>query len=301
MKKYINYFLFVSFIIVTIFTFNLSPQSVSATTVSNSQMTVSQFVELMITIGAVPADRVATVRAMITSLSKTSVATTTATSSLPYIQVLSPNGSESWEIDVDVPYTISWGSSSQIPVSISLIPARGAECKLTPAPITSKNTTNNYSIKLKTAQCYNTVTGTSTPVVDGSYKVRVSYVNAAGTTVKDESNANFTIRPIPIPSIKVTYPNGGENLVRNREYVAKYTLTNVTKSSDDLIYYYILDSFGNNVSNGRKLITSARTFDLDLSSSMTPGAYKVKIKLTTPDRVEIEDTSDNFFWVSSAN
>jgi len=297
--KYFTNLLLVIFLL-GIFNLGINISQVSATTVTNSQMTISQFVELMITIGAVPANRAATVRAMVASLNKTDVASTTATSSLPYIQVLAPNGGESWEVNLGVPYTISWGSSSQIPVNISLVPSKGAECKLTPAPVISKDTTNNYSILLKKAMCYNQVAGTSTPVTDGTYKVRVSYVNESGAVVKDESNSTFIIKPIPVPGLKVTYPNGTENLIRNKSYDVKYILKDVTPVSDDLIYFYLLDSNGSIAYNGYRAVSKG-LLSVDLPLSLTPGAYKIKLKFTTHDRIVIEDVSDNFFWISSAN
>lgn len=300
MKKYFIHLLLVSFFVASVFV-----SSALVPTVASAQsMTISQFIELLITIGAIAPDKVTAARAVATALSQVSVATTTsittpssAVASSTYIQVLTPNGGESWQMDADVSYHITWGSSSQMPVNIALVPAKGAVCNLTSIPVTSSSGSNTFNILLKTARCYNSTTGASTPLVDGSYKVRVSYVNEAGVTIKDESNAVFKIIPIPVPSIKVTYPNGGESLVRNHEYVVKYTLKDVV--SDNLIYLYLLDNAGNIAYNSHRVISSDHTYNLDIPSSLTIGAYKVKLKLTTNDNVVIEDTSDNFFWVSS--
>ena len=300
MKKYFSYLILVSFFVSTIFTFGISVPTASATATSITPMTISQFVELLITIGVIPANKVTAARAAIASLNSTTMATSTATSSLPYIQVLSPNGGESWAIDLDVPYSITWGSSSQIPVNIGLVYGSNKLCNLTSTPVTSKNTTNTFSILLKKAKCYNNVAGTSTPLVDGSYKVRISYVSATGTIIKDESNAVFKINPILVPSLKLTYPNGGENLVRNHDYDVKYVIKNVGQGYDGYIYLTLLDSSGNVVFNSSKIIRNG-IYNLELPSGLTPGAYKVKIKTTTKDLVDVEDISDNFFWISATS
>lgn len=297
MKKYYISFL-LALLIITSFSFGVLVQTASATT--SSSMTISQFIEMLITIGAVPADRVVAARAMAVTLSANpSVATVTATSSLPYIQILSPNGGESWDMDVSVAYNINWGSTQPVPVIVSLVPAKGAACNLTATPITSKNGNNSLAVKLKTALCYNQATGTSTALKDGSYKVAVSYKTGTSTIVKDESNASFKITPVLIPSLKVTYPNGGDSLIRGRTYVAKYKLLNAVADNSGLIKLNLLDSSGNSVFNSHKLVTSAGTYDLELSNSLTPGAYKIKFEMTTSKRVDLEDVSDNYFWVST--
>jgi len=299
MKKYFIFSLLISVLITTVFAFGvLVPSASAVTTTATSVMTVSQFIEMLITIGAIAPDKIVAARAVATQLSiATTSVPTTATS---YLQVLSPNGAESWSMDVDVAYNITWGATGQLPVTVSLVPAKGASCDLTAMPIVSKNGNNSLAVKLKTALCYNQATGSSTPLKDGSYKVRVAYNVGTTTLVKDESNATFKITPILIPSLKVTYPNGGESLIRNNDYVVKYKLTNAPVDNSGLIYLKLLDNNGNTVFNSKKLVNSAGTYDLELSSSLTPGAYKIKMNMTTSKKVEIEDISDNFFWVSSS-
>jgi hypothetical protein len=119
-------------------------------------------------------------------------------------------------------------------------------------------------------------------------------------TAKDESNAVFKITPIPVPSLKVTYPNGAETLIRNDEYVVKYTVKNIDDTDDNLIYLYLLDNNNNIVFNSHKLFRKDGTYSLDLPSSLSAGAYKIKLKLTTKDHIELEDVSDNFFWISTS-
>jgi len=299
MKKYFIHLLFVSFIVTSLFTFSLfAPAVASAQTI-----TISQFVELLITIGAIPQDKIIAARAMVAVLNQTGIATTTSTvtissSTVPYLQILTPNGGQTLELDSDISAAITWGSTYQVPVDISLVNLKGAVCNLHQAPIISKNTQNTFNVLLKTAKCYNKVTGTSTPVVDGVYKARVSYTDPSGAIIKDDSNTTFRIMPIPVPSIKITYPNGAENLVRNQEYEIKFTLKDAVVDSTGLVYLYLLDKDGNIAFNSRKVARDG-IFKLDIPSSLTAGAYKVKLKLTTNEHDEIEDTSDNLFWIST--
>jgi hypothetical protein len=273
---------------------------VPAASASTSTMTISQFVEMLISVGAIPADRIVAARAMAVTLSVTPPTTKIATSTT-YIQVFTPNGGEGWEIDLDLPYSITWGSSGLTFANVALVSSNSKTplCNLSLTPVSSKDGNHEFKTLLKTAKCYNLTTGTSTPLDDGTYKARIYYTDAFGTTVKDESNATFRVVPKPIPSMKVSYPNGEEQLVRHDEYAIRYTLTNVDEAEDDLIYYYLLDNLGNIVDNGHKLITSAHTFDYEIPSNLSAGAYKMKLKLTTDEHVLLEDTSDNFFWVST--
>jgi hypothetical protein len=300
MPKYFREILTI-FIFSFIFSF-FTPISVGAQSASTS-MTVSQLVEMLITIGVISPDKAVAARATAITFDQTGIATTTpaVAVSTPYIQVLSPNGAESWEIDLDVPYTITWGSTGLAHVDVALVSSNTKIplCNLTSAPITTKDGNNSFKILLKTAMCTNSTTGSSTPLIDGSYKVRVYGTDNFGTTAKDESNAVFKIIPKPIPSLKVTYPNGTETLIRNNEYVVKYTAKNVDETDDNLIYLYILDNTDNVVSNSRKLFRRDGTYNLDLPSSLKVGAYKIKLKLTTDERVELEDMSDNFFWITT--
>jgi len=298
MKKYFISFLFVSFLVASAIIFNFSIPEASAVTQPTS---ISQLIELLITIGVIAPDKVAAARAAATNLSRTvtvtpPVASALISTSTSYVQVLSPNGTEKWEMGVDVAYSIRWGSTGLSSVRVSLIGSKNSVCDLSPTSVVSKDGTNTFKLLLKNAKCYNPTTATSTLLKDGSYKVRVSYTDSAGHTVKDESNGTFTISQELLPSLKITYPNGGESLTRNTDYTVKYTLKNVTNTG--MVYLYLLDNVGNIAFNSHKSPVGG-TYKMELPSNLTPGAYKVQLKTETGDRVDIEDISDNFFWISS--
>ena len=292
MKKYFTHLLLVVFI-VTAFAFNFS---ISTTSAAAQSMTISQFVELMITIGAVPADKVVAARAMIASLGSAAATSSQAiaTNSLPYLQVLTPSGGENWNTDAQLPYAITWGSTSQIPVSIGLVPVKGEVCTLTSVPVPSIQGNNTFNVLLNNAKCINNLTGTTSPLVDGSYKVRVSYAADSGVVVKAESAAIFKILPVRVPTIKVVLPNGGEKFVVGGNYDIKYTIQN----SDELaLRVSLVDFQGNTVyyinSSGNKGV-----YHLKIPTTINAGAYKVKLDMVANDYTNMTDTSDNFFWVS---
>lgn len=298
MKKYITRGLLATFIITLVFISGSFTAIVKAET-----MTISQLVELLISIGAISSDKVITAREAVSkfTLATTTVATVaTTTSSVPYIQVLVPNGGQSWELDLDVPYIITWGSIGLSQVNVALVSANTKipVCNLTSTPIATINGNNSYSVRLKTALCFDSKTASSTPIRDGVYKARVFYT-VNGKLIQDDSDTTFKVLPVPIPSLKVTYPNGGESLLRNHDYVVKYSLTNIDKSNDGLIYLNLYDNAGNSVFNSHKLLRSDKTYDLELPSNLTTGAYQIKLTLTTKDKVVLEDSSDKSFWISS--
>jgi len=304
MKKYFTHPVLISLVVAVVFV----SSSLFPTAIVRAQtMTVSQFIELLITIGVIAPDKVVAARSAISTLSQVSTTTTSSTlasastaSSTKYIQVLSPNGGERWEIDLDLPYTITWGATGITEANVALVSTKGAVCNLSQTPVSSKRANNTFSILLKTAKCYDLVTGSSTALADGTYKIRVYTTDISGKKIVDESNTTFKILPVSIPSIKVTYPNGGETLTRNTDYDVKYTVKNVTNVEGNLVYLYLLDSNGNIAFNSHKTLRSDRTYNLELPSSLSAGAYKVKLKTTTAtDHVEIEDISDNFFWIST--
>lgn len=280
-------------LLVAIFSFTGVPVTHAA------DISISQFVELLITIGVISPDQVIAARTAAASLSQGT--TTAATSSLPYVQILAPNGGESWDMNVDVYHPITWGSSSALPVIVSLVSSKGAVCNLNNTPIISKSGSNNFSLLLKTAKCFDLKTGTSSPLVDGSYKARVSssyFANGTSTVIKDDSDASFTVLPIAVPSLKITYPNGGEKLTRGNIYEVKYTLKDTTASN--MIYGNLIDPDGNIFNNVQQIHGQPGIFEFKIGQSLTEGAYKVQLRTIADNKAAISDSSDNFFWIANS-
>lgn len=295
MKNYFNHLLLVSFLIVSVLAFGFL---IPTTPVEAQTTTISQFVEFLIVIGVIAPDKAEAARAVVTSLGQVNVSTSTisiATSSLPYIQVLRPNGGESWNIDSGVSYTITWGSTSQVPVNIALVPVKGPVCNLTSIPFMSINGNNIYNILLSKAQCYNNLlAGTSTPLTAGTYQVRVSYTAGSNVLASDDSNSTFKILPKAIPSLKLTYPNGSEKLIAGDSYSIRYTFKNTKENG---LKISILD-YNNYAVFSLWVYGSNGSYALKIPSSLNAGAYKIMIEMAATDGTKIDDTSDNFFWIS---
>jgi hypothetical protein len=170
-------------------------------------------------------------------------------------------------------------------------------CNLTPEPILSKVGDNTFSLYLKNAKCYlNPATTTIISLTDGTYKARVSYTNSGGTVVKSESDATFKILPVQVPTLKVTYPNGNEKLITGKYYDLKYSLGNTAERS---IKVSFLNYQGDSMYS-TAIFGGGGKYNLRIPYSLDSGAYKLKMEMTATDGTKIEDTSDNFFWVSDS-
>jgi hypothetical protein len=257
-------------------------------------MSITQLVELLISIEAIAPEKAEAARQVAGSLDVPKVPADT----FPYFQVLKPNGGESMDLDLDIPYAFSWGASTEALVNIALVPTKGAVCNLTPSPILSRRPSDSMNILLRTARCYDQVKNTSTALVDGTYKMRVSYAGpklATSTIIKDESDNSFTIKPIPVPKITVTYPNGGEKLTRNDYYDIKYTVKDTT--DEQPIYLSLINLDGNTVKNLHKFGKNS-AIELKIDSTIDEGLYKIRLKTIADDKTEIEDYSDTYFWIA---
>lgn len=266
----------------------------TSTVLAAGNMSIAQLVELLISIGAISEDKAPAARTFVASASDQS----TAISGSGYIQVFSPNTAVSWNLDGDTARSITWGSQGVAQVNISFV-SGSKECIVNEQPVASKTTTNLFKVILKNARCFNPAKNTISYLTDGSYRVRVSGYDTTGNLVSDDSDALVKILPIAVPSIVISYPNGGETLIRKEDHVIYYKLKNVTESKDDFIYIYLIDNYGNIAFSNRRLLRTDNVDLADLPSSLPIGAYRVKLKLITKDDVEIEDLSDSPFWITS--
>jgi hypothetical protein len=259
-----------------------------------AEMSVTQLIELLISIDVIAPEKAEAARQVAASLDIPII----SQNPLPYLQVLKPNGGESMEMDLDIPYAFSWGASLAVPVNIALVPTKGVVCNLTPTPVLSRRPSDSMNVLLRTARCYDQVKNTSTPLVHGTYKMRVTYAGpklATSTVIKDESDSAFTIKPTPVPAITVTYPNGGEKITRNDYYDIKYTVTDTT--DEEPIYLSLINADGYVIKNAHKFGKNG-VFELRIDSTIDEGLYKIRLKTMADDKTEIEDYSDTYFWIS---
>ncbi len=112
----------------------------------------------------------------------------------PTLTLVTPNGGESWSIGSTK--SISWTNTGTI-----------ANVKLE----YSINSGVNYSLITSSTPNTGSYLWTIPNVSSASVRVRVS--DASNTTIKDASNANFTIYNATVPTLTITSPNGGESWV----------------------------------------------------------------------------------------
>jgi hypothetical protein len=168
---------------------------------------------------------------------------------IPKVTLLKPNGGETW-LGGSV-NDIVWTSNGITSVKIESTTDNGFTWQ-TVINSTPSADTSRYQW--------------SSSVPSQYYKIKVSNTENFGVP-SDESDGTFTM--LPEPSVKVTSPNGGENLIANQIHEIKWISSNI----DSVKIEYTLD-------NGYKWITI-------VNSVKSNGLYNWHI-----DPSQIEDRSD---------
>jgi hypothetical protein len=267
--------------------------------VSAAPASVSELVELLISIGVIGKDKAAAARTAGKGLDQVKAAAATSTA---YIQVLEPSGTENWEYDLDLEYGISWGSSGVVSGNVALVLTKNVLCNLLPSPVNFSDGEDEIDVRLKTLKCYdNFGTISTTTLASGSYKVRVYGKDESGFEVKDESGGSIKVVPVPVPELKLTYPNGGEKLLRSESFTVKYSIKNIEKFEDGNISVQVYNNEGREVYGASKKLSENGQYEkFKFPKSLPAGSYKIKVSAETDSGEILEDTSDNLFWVSTA-
>ncbi len=264
---------------------------------AEKEFNMSEFIDVLVSAGVIKFDDI--VKAKVWASDYDKMAKTPTASTTAFIQVLKPNNSDTWELSRTVPYEIIWGSQGVDSVHIALVSGKNNNCEINYEPIKINNGNHLYKILPKKTLCYNLNTATSTPLLQGSYKILIYGQDDFGVKVSDSSDSNVQIKPVPIPSLKVTDPNGGENLTRTINYDIKYSTSNFDKSLDEMIQLSLINTKGEVVYKTQKRFKDNMIY-LDWPGTLSPGAYKVKLKVTDyKTKVVLEDESDDFFWLSN--
>lgn len=145
-------------------------------------------------------------------------------------------------------------------------------------------------------------------VPEGSYYIQVC---SSGTSVCDISDAPFTISsPATNPSITVTYPNGGEQLLMASTKDVDFRVTWISKNLSGTAYVYLHFTDGGTcllgstpVSQGYFPVTLTRDYQCsNIPSRVVPGQYKILLATdtTSPNGGVrgVSDTSDGYFTLS---
>jgi hypothetical protein len=204
MKKYI-----VSFLVASIF---LAGAPFAVKQASASDLSIRDFVNLLIIIGVIPADKVPAVNAYLATLDKTTPPIVPPVVNQPSIRVISPNGGENLKFGDSL--DISWSTTgiSNGRVGVYLMNTNNLACSIGSAEATA----GSYTITLTENQvCPGNPYFTALEA--GRYKVYIDAAPATGLEgIGDSSDGYFTITAPIISEPSITSPNGGERIVQGQ-------------------------------------------------------------------------------------
>jgi parallel beta-helix repeat protein len=194
---------------------------------------------------------------------------------LTVVNIISPNGGESWERNTTQVIRWNYSGSPGTYVKIEILKSG--------VPSIINSSAPNYG-------SYNwTIPTTQTPGTD--YKVRIT--STSNPAYNDTSNNNFTISS-PTPSINVVSPNGGENWARRTTQTIRW---NYTGSPGSSVKIEILK--GGVASIIKSSTPNDGSYKWSIPSTQKLGTdYKVRI--TSRSNPAYNDTSNNNFTISIA-
>jgi hypothetical protein len=191
------------------------------------------------------------------------------------ITVTAPNGGETFM--VGTPVNITW-SSTGITGNVQIRLLQDNVSVKVIANSTANDGSHTWNIP-------------STQAAGSNYKVRVTSVD--DTSIKDASDANFTIEAPP--SITVTAPNGGETFMAG-------TPMNITWSSTGITGNVQIRLLQDNVSV--KVIANSTANDgshtWNIPSTQAAGS-NYKVRVTSVDDTSIKDASDANFTIDAVS
>jgi hypothetical protein len=224
----------------------------------------------------VPDNASSTVRVRITDASRTSttdVSNNYFIIAVPTITITSPNGGESWAVGDSAPVTwITVGSVSNELVFYYSVDAGSTWTTIA----TNEANDRNY---------------TWTVPNEPSSLARLKIVDGARPATSDTSDANFTI--IPVPTITITSPNGGETYVLGE--TMNITWTSKGLSIGLLKIEYSADNFATSRTIAQD-VSNTGSYAWTIPETALSGAT-IKVRITDQTRSEITDTSDAVFRI----
>lgn len=273
---------------------------------SASDLSIRDFINLLIAIGVIAPDKISAVNAFLATLDKTNNSTQVVTlpTSQSSIIVTYPNGGESFPLGVfnGLDFRVEWTSSNYSGnIDVYLHSPDGATCLIKQGvPVSQGYLTatlgSNY-------QCPNM----TNHLQAGQYKVLLDVPN---TKISDESNSYFNIyypnTSVVQPSITVTYPNSGETLslgAKDTDFRTEWNYSNI--SGTIAIYLAFPDGAVCPVGNApvsQKYFTTTLGTNYQCSNmnrKITAGQYKVFLLQDNGTQI-YKDFSDNYFTITLA-
>ncbi|MBN2035328.1 MAG: hypothetical protein JW768_01165 [Chitinispirillaceae bacterium] len=187
----------------------------------------------------------------------------------PFIQVVSPNGGEEWEAGRTFP--VRWDANVEGNLKIELI--KGTAVNQTLTTSTPNTGSWNWAIPESFTQ-------------GSDYKIRITSVQT--TSLRDESNATFTIGPRS--ELSVVAPNGGENFEKGT--VCEITWTDNLSGNVSIILYrdssIILDIVENTASDG--------SYNWTIPSTVQSGS-NYWVRVVSVDKEWLWDENDGAFSI----
>jgi len=190
---------------------------------------------------------------------------------VPNITVLSPNGSETWQLGTS--QSITWSDNIAENVKIDLYKAGTFNSTI----ISSVASSGTYSWTLPT-----------TLTAGSDYKIRITGVTT--TSLYDESNANFTIDAVP--NITVTTPNGSETWQMGSAQSITWSDNIAENVKIDL---YKAGTFNSTIVSS---VASSGIFSWTLPTSLTT-ASDYKIRITGVTTTSLYDESNAYFTINA--
>ncbi len=192
----------------------------------------------------------------------------------PSITVQSPNGGEAWSIGDAV--QIRWST-------VSLPSTATVRISLYKAGVQVSTLVDSYAnVGVFNWNIADRPTGSD-------YTVRVT--STSDTTIKDESNATFTINPAPQPSITVTSPNGGETIKIGSTVPISWTSTRVSNNVRISLY-----KNGTYVKTIASDVANNGSYSWTVGSETATSGYAIRVTSSADD--QLRDMSNGTFTIT---
>ncbi len=188
----------------------------------------------------------------------------------PSINVLTPNGGESWQSGTN--QNITWNSVNVSNVKIEYSTDNGGTWGVISASVPSTPESFSWDVP-------------NTPTDNALIKIS----DAANANISDISNSVFTIAPPP--SVNVVSPNGGENW----EVGSTNDITWTSESIENVMIEYSLDNGQNWVTITDSIPAVDKSYSWTLPDSATSQAL---VKISDISNSSISDVSDAAFSIS---
>jgi len=208
------------------------------------------------------------------------------------ITVTSPNGGESWQRGTSHAITWSYTGSPGSTVNIMLVKGSTEVGTIATGVSVGSGGKGSYTWAISSA----------TSTTGSDYKVSVK--SATQSTIKDTSNAYFTLTAAgttspATPSITVTSPNGGESWQRGTTHTVSWSYTGSPGSTVRIVLLKAGTEVGT-ITSGTSIGSSGKgSYSWPISTAgLTGNDFRVSVQSTSLST--IRDSGNNYFTITPA-